>query len=238
MHGALELPALDVRHLNVRYGEHVAVADVTVCVEPGEVVALVGPNGAGKSSLLRAIMGLVPRTGRVLVHARRPGSKGVAFVSQRADVDLRFPITVEQLVGDGRRPFVSPWRRPCREDRAAVRRALSTVGLDGLERRALGELSGGQIQRAFLARALAQDADLLLLDEPLSGVDAPTAEALVDLLHGIADGGRAILLTTHDLAQVHRRFVRCLLLNRRLLADGPPTEVLDTKHLTAFLLGA
>jgi ABC-type Mn2+/Zn2+ transport system ATPase subunit len=176
--------------------------------------------------------------GRVLVHTRRPGSKGVAFVPQRAHVDLSFPITVEQLVGDGRRPFVAPWRRLRREDRAAVRRALSTVGLDGLERRALGELSGGQVQRAFIARALAQDADLLLLDEPLSGIDAPTAEALVELLHGIAATGRAIVLSTHDLAHVHRRFARCMLLNRRLLADGPPRDVLDAERLAGFLLRA
>jgi ABC-type Mn2+/Zn2+ transport system ATPase subunit len=238
LHGELDTPALEVRDLSVRYDGHTAVQQVTTHVHPGEVVALVGPNGAGKSSLLRAVMGLVPREGRVLVHARRAGSTGIAFVPQRADVDLQFPVTVEQIVADGRRPFRSTWRRQRPEDRAAVRRALSTVGLDGLERRTLGELSGGQVQRAFIARALAQDADLLLLDEPLGGIDAPTADALVDLLHTLATTGRAIVATTHDLALVHRRFARCLLLNRRLLADGAPREVLDGDRLAGFLLAA
>ena len=236
MHGELDAPALDIRDLSVRYDGHAAVQQVTTHVHPGEVVALVGPNGAGKSSLLRAVMGLVPRDGRVLLHARRPGSAGVAFVPQRADVDLQFPVTVEQIVADGRRPFRSTWRRLRDEDRAAVQRALSTVGLDGLERRTLGELSGGQAQRAFIGRALAQDADLLLLDEPLNGIDAPTADALVDLMHALAGTGRAIVATTHDLALVHRRFARCLLLNRRLLADGAPREVLDGERLAGFLL--
>jgi ABC-type Mn2+/Zn2+ transport system ATPase subunit len=238
MHGKLDRPALDVRDVSVRYDDQPAVQHVTTHVDPGEVVALVGPNGAGKSSLLHAIMGLVPSDGRVLVHTRRPGSAGIAFVPQRADIDLHFPITVEQVVADGRRPFRPPWRRLRREDRAAVQRALSTVGLDGLERRTLSELSGGQVQRAFIARALAQDADLLLLDEPLSGIDAPTADALVDLLHSLAATGRAIVASTHDLALVHRRFARCLLLNRRLLADGPPHEVLDGERLAGFLLSA
>jgi ABC-type Mn2+/Zn2+ transport system ATPase subunit len=238
MHGKLDRPTLDIRDVSVRYDDHLAVQHVTTRVDPGKVVALVGPNGAGKSSLLRAIMGLVPRDGRVLVHTRRPGSAGIAFVPQRADVDLHFPITVEQVVADGRRPFRAPWRRLRREDRATVQRALSTVGLDGLDRRTLSELSGGQVQRAFIARALAQDADLLLLDEPLSGIDAPTADALVDLLHTLAATGRAIVASTHDLALVHRRFARCLLLNGRLLADGPPGEVLDGERLAGFLLTA
>ena len=236
MHGELDTPALDIRDLSVRYDGHTAVQQVTTHIHPGEVVALVGPNGAGKSSLLRAVVGLVPREGRVNLHVRRSGSAGIAFVPQRADVDLQFPVTVEQIVGDGRRPFRPTWRRMSREDRAAVQRALSTVGLDGLERRTLGELSGGQAQRAFIARALAQDADLLLLDEPLNGIDAPTADALVDLLHTLATTGRAIVATTHDLALVHRRFARCLLLNRRLLADGAPREVLDGERLAGFLL--
>jgi ABC-type Mn2+/Zn2+ transport system ATPase subunit len=186
--------------------------------------------------LLRAVMGLVPREGQVLLHARLAGSAGIAFVPQRADVDLQFPITVEQIVADGRRPFRSAWRRLRHEDRAAVRRALSTVGLDGLERRMLGELSGGQAQRAFIARALAQEAELLLLDEPLAGIDTPTATALVDLLRALAQTGRAIILSTHDLAQVRHRFARCVALNGTVLADGAPTDVLRADRLEALFL--
>ena len=234
MHGALDEPALEVSDLGVRYGATVAVERVSLRLDPGELVALVGPNGAGKSSLLRAIMGLVGHSGTATVHTRRVGTQGVAFVPQRADVDLQFPITVEQVVADGRRPFRAPWRPLGRGDRAAVRRALSLVGLDGLERRPLSVLSGGQAQRAFVARALAQEADLLLLDEPLTGIDASTAAALIALLGGIAASGRAILLSTHDLAQVRERFTRCLVLNRRLVADGPPADVLGPEQLEAL----
>ena len=236
MHGKLDQAALDVRDLTVRYGQRVAVEAVTTHLDPGEVVALVGPNGAGKSSLMRAIMGLIPCAGEVAVHTRRPGTTAVAFVPQRADVDLQFPITVEQVVADGRRPFVGPWRRLRRQDKTAVAGALAIVGLEGLGRRPISELSGGQAQRAFIARALAQEADLLLLDEPLSGVDAPTADALVDLLHGLARGGRTILLSTHDLPQVRRRFARCVVLNGRLLADGAPHDVLRADRLEALFL--
>ena len=236
MHGRLDQPALEVCDLGVRYGPTVAVEHVSLHLDPGELVALVGPNGAGKSSLLRAVMGLVDHSGTATVHTRRAGTRGVAFVPQRADVDLQFPITVEQVVADGRRPFRAPWRRLRGEDRAAVRRALSTVGLDGLERRPLSQLSGGQTQRAFIARALAQEADLLLLDEPLAGVDAPTADALVNLLQTLASSGRSIVLSTHDLVQVRRRFTRCLLLNRRLVADGAPADVLGPDQLEALFL--
>lgn len=237
MHGRLDEAALQVRDLGVRYATGPALEDVSLHVHPGEVVALLGPNGAGKTSLLRAVMGLVAHTGSVTVHTRRPSRAGVAFVPQRADVDLQFPITVQQVVGDGRRPFVASWRRLRREDRTAVARALSTVGLDGLERRAIGELSGGQLQRAFLARALAQEADLLLLDEPLAGVDAPTAEALTDLLHSLARSGRTVVISTHDLGHVLRRYARCVILNRTLLADGPPAEVLRAEELERSFLG-
>lgn len=236
MHGELDQAALEVRDLSVRYGQTVALSDVSMHLDPGEVVALVGPNGAGKSSLLRAVMGLVAHDGQVTIHTRGAGTTAVAFVPQRADVDLQFPITVRQVVADGRRPFLAPWRRQGNVDRAAISGALAIVGLDGFERRPLCKLSGGQVQRTFIARALAQEADLLLLDEPLSGVDVPTSDGLIDLLHQLADDGRAILLSTHDLPQVRHRFARCLVLNGRLLADGPPHNVLRAEQLEELFL--
>ncbi len=238
MHGRLDQPTLDVRELGVRYGTVAALRAVSLHVHPGEVVALLGPNGAGKTSLLRAVMGLVPHSGTVTVHTTRPGRTGVAFVPQRADVDLQFPITVEQVVCDGRRPFLAPWRPRRHADRTAVARALSTVGLDGLEQRGIGELSGGQLQRAFLARALAQEADVLLLDEPLAGVDALTAASLTELLHALAGAGRTVVLSTHDLAHVRDRYARCVILNRTLVADGAPSEVLRAEQLERSFLGA
>jgi ABC-type Mn2+/Zn2+ transport system ATPase subunit len=224
VHGVAGERALDARGVSVRYGAAVAVEDVSLAVEPGELVALVGPNGAGKSSLLRALLGLVPHAGEVVVHGH--SATAAAFVPQRQAVDLDFPITVGQLVAAGRRPFRRLGRRAGRADRQAVARALARVGLDGLVRRPLGALSGGQAQRAFLARALAQEADVLLLDEPLASVDAATAEALVALFARLAADGAALVVTTHDLALVRERFVRCVALQRRVVGDGPPARVL------------
>jgi ABC-type Mn2+/Zn2+ transport system ATPase subunit len=213
---------LTARGVGVRYGSTVALEGVSVSLDPGELVALVGPNGAGKSSLLRAVLGLVPCTGEVVLG-------DVAFVPQRQDVDLDFPITVEQVVAAGRRPF-RRWR-PRREDRQAVARALARVGLDGLERRGLGSLSGGQAQRVFIARALAQEAGVLLLDEPLTGVDAATTQSLLELFARLAGDGAALLVSTHDLELVRRAFARCIALNRRVVGDGDPGDVLGPAGL-------
>lgn len=227
------MSALEVHGLGVRYGAVQALRDVDVAVARGELVALVGPNGAGKTSLLRAVLGLVPHTGRVAVRARR-----AALVPQRHDVDLGFPITVDQVVLAGRRPFRRLWARPGTDDRRAARRALARVGLDGFERRALGELSGGQLQRAFLARALAQEAEVLLLDEPLAGVDTGTAGALVDLFERLARDGTALLASTHDLALARRRFERCVALHGRVVGDGHPDEVLSPAGLERLFVHA
>jgi len=237
VHGQLGEPALTIEGLGVRYGAVVALEDVSCSVAEGELVALVGPNGAGKSTLLRAVLGLVPYDGAIAIHRHDGGALGraaVAYVPQRLDVELDFPITVEQVVLDGRRPFRRFGRPPTTADRQAVVRAVARVGLDGLESRPIGALSGGQLQRALLARALAQQAGLLLLDEPLAGVDAPTADALIDLLQRLASDGTAIVVCTHDLALVRTRFERAIGLNRRLIADGDPGAMLEGNALEHF----
>lgn len=229
-------PVLDVADLTVRYGETVALRDVSLRIDPGEIVALVGPNGAGKSTLLRAVMGLVRHDGTVAIHTARPRRTAVAFVPQHADVDLGFPITVEQVVSDGRRPFTGPWRPLRRGDRRAIAEAIGTVGLGGFERRPIGALSGGQLQRTFIGRALAMEAELMLLDEPLTGVDEPAGVALMDLLHMLAGRGHTIVVSTHDLSQVRERFARCIVLNRRVFADSAPVEALRAEHVEAVFL--
>jgi ABC-type Mn2+/Zn2+ transport system ATPase subunit len=234
MHDGVGHPAVAAHGLGVAYGERPALREVTFTVEPGELVALVGPNGAGKTTLLRSLMGLVPRTGTVVVHGRRP--RAAAFVAQRSETDLDFPATVLQLVLTGRRALRGPLRRPGRADGQAARRALARVGIDGLEQRGLREVSGGQLQRALLARALVQEADVLLLDEPLTGLDPPTTESICDLLERLAHEGRTIIASTHDLPLVRTRFARCLAVNGRLVADGPPREVLSPEGLEALLL--
>lgn len=241
MHGVGGEPALQAHGLGVTYGASPAVEDATFSLDPGEVVALVGPNGAGKSTLLRALVGLQPRArGDVVLHGRHCADRGdrarCAYVPQRQDVDLHFPITVSQVVLQGRRPFRRRSRRTGRADHQAALRALSRVGLESRGASRLDELSGGQVQRVFIARALAQEADVLLLDEPLTGVDTAMTESLCDLLDGLAGEGAAVLMSTHDLTLVRRRFSRCLALNVRLAGDGPPESVLGPGGLEALFL--
>jgi len=238
MHGLGDEPAVQATGVGVRYGSTVALEDVALTIDAGELVALVGPNGAGKSSLLRALLGLVAHDGQVVLHGHACGRQrrtNVAFVPQRQHVDLGFPITVGQLAATGRRPFVGLGRRARPADRHAVARALARVGLDGLERRPIGTLSGGQLQRAFLARALAQEADVLLLDEPLAGLDAAAGDALVSLLEELCAAGAAALVAVHDLALVRARFARVVALQRTVVGDGPPAGVLGPAGLERML---
>lgn len=232
-------PALSVEALGVSYDGVPVLRDVTFAVEAGELIAVIGPNGAGKSTLFKAIIGAVAYTGNVEVdglhcHHRRQRT-AVAYIPQRADLDLDFPVTVEQLVLSGRRRFLRFGRRATALDRDIARSCMASVGVDGFAGRPLGSLSGGQTQRVFLARALAQEAGVLLLDESLSGVDQPRAEELVDLFAALCrQRGTALLVATHDLELTRRRFGRCLAVNRRLVVDGDPAAVLDSAAIESM----
>ncbi len=227
-------PALQWQGVSVRYrGSGVAVTGVDLAIEPGEFVAMVGPNGAGKTSLLRAAVGLVPREGQIVVHGHAPYD--VAYVPQRRDVEHDFPITVEQVVMQGRRRFQRMGRRRRSDDARVIRWAIDVVELAGLERRPLAALSGGQLQRVMIARALAQEASVMLLDEPCSGVDADTVQSLMALFRARAAQGTALVLVTHDLPLVREQFARCVLIDGRLVADGPPSEVLGSERLERAL---
>ncbi|MFM7253811.1 MAG: metal ABC transporter ATP-binding protein, partial [Ilumatobacteraceae bacterium] len=228
-------PVLEVERLGVRYGERQALGDVTFAVGRGELLAVVGPNGAGKSSMFKAICGLVNHDGIVEVNGvhchHRTDRMDIAYIPQRSDHDLAFPITVIELVLAGRRRFRRWWQPPSADDRAAALDALRRVRLADAGDRPLGELSGGQLQRAFLARALAQEASVVLLDEALGGVDQPTTEELFDLFRTLAADGTTLLVSTHDLALARRRFDRCLAVNGTLRADGDPADVLSVDTL-------
>ncbi|MBM3675668.1 MAG: metal ABC transporter ATP-binding protein [Actinobacteria bacterium] len=229
--------ALRLEDVGVRYGGFTALTGVSCSIGSGELVAVVGPNGAGKSTLFRAVAGLVPHSGTVafggeICHHRR-GRMHAAFIPQRSDVNLDFPIRVAEVVMLGRRRFLRLGQRPRRIDRDAVSLALEQVNLADRRDRPLGSLSGGQIQRVFLARALAQEADVLLLDESLSGVDRPSTESLVTLFEELAAAGTTLLVSTHDLALARGRFARCLAINGRLVADGPPRACLSDRELEA-----
>jgi len=224
---------LTVDGLTVVYGKHAVLQDISFSLEHGVRVAVVGPNGAGKSTLLRAIAGLVkPSTGSV----KRPtGSQGqsadIALLPQRAQVDWSFPATVFDVVMMGRTAKLGLFRRPGPKDRERVSRALKLVGLDDLADRPLAELSGGQQQRMFIARAVVQEARLLLMDEPFVGLDAPARDVVQQIIDVLGSRGIAIMIATHDLTQARERSDFVILLNRWLYALGAPDEVLTRKPL-------
>lgn len=223
-------PLLRLSDVGVRYGDRVALAGVSFSLQPGELVALIGPNGAGKSTLLKAVVGLVPHSGFVSVQGHechhRPDRLDLAYVAQHSAVDRLFPITVDEVVRSGRRRFGRWWRRDSAADIEAARAALERVGLGDRGAARLSELSGGQVQRVFVARALAQEAKVVLLDEAMAGVDRPTTLTLLDMLHQVTASGAAVVVAMHDLALARRHFDRCLAVNGTLVADGPPEEVL------------
>ncbi len=228
--------ALAVTGLTVRYGEVLALDGVDLVVEEGEACGLVGVNGSGKSTLFKAAVGLVrPVAGAVSVlggsadAARRAGL--VAYVSQADEIDRDFPVSVADVVLTGRYHRMGPLRRPSPRDRAAVAEALDRVGLADLAGRQVGRLSGGQRQRVLLARALAQEAQLLLLDEPFTGVDAVSEAAVTAVLRDLVAGGCSLVVSTHDLSMLPALCARSVLLHRRVLAHGPTAEVLTPENL-------
>ncbi|MDD9207128.1 metal ABC transporter ATP-binding protein [Georgenia sp. 10Sc9-8] len=228
--------ALEVTDLSVRYGDVRALQDVGFRLRTGRVTGLVGMNGSGKSTLFRSVMGLVrPVSGQVRIlgtgpgHARRAGLVG--YVPQEEDVDWTFPVSVRDVVMMGRYGRLGPTRRPRRADREAVTAALERVGLADLAGRRIGALSGGQRKRAFVARCLAQDARLMLLDEPLAGVDTTSATTITGLLRELAADGRTVLVSTHDLRSLPAMCDDALLLQRRVLLHAAPEEVLEPHNL-------
>ena len=220
---------LVIENLSVSYRRVLALDNVSLATSCGNRVALIGPNGAGKSTLLKAIAGLVPRdagTIRWRGTAVRKWSREFAYLPQREEVDWSFPITVRGLVEMGRYPQTGWWRKFSAEDTAAVDRALESLALLDLQDRQIRELSGGQQQRAFLARALAQEAHVLLLDEPFTGLDRNASHLLGDLLAKLAHEGRLVIASHHDLNTVPKLFDEALVLATHTLAFGPVTEIL------------
>lgn len=233
--------ALTFEDMSVRYGIVTVVDGVTADVPLGAMTAIVGPNGAGKSTLLKAALGIVPKAegdakffGTSLDKARAK----VAYMPQRASVDWDFPIRVIDVVLMGMQRELGLLRAVRADDRAWAMECLARVELTDFAKRQIGALSGGQQQRVFLARALAQRAQLYLLDEPFAGVDAKTEAAIVTVLQSLRDEGAAVVAVHHDLASVPQWFDRVLLLNRRLIAVGPVDEVFTPERLRETYGGA
>jgi manganese/iron transport system ATP-binding protein len=237
-------PSLHVAGLSVTYPNgNLALDHVSFDLGPGTICGLVGINGSGKSTLFKSIMGLVtPRTGTVRI-AGLPVAQAlrrtlVAYVPQSEEVDWSFPVLVEDVVMMGRYGAMGLLRRPSREDHRKVDAALERVGLSALRHRQIGELSGGQKKRVFLARALAQDGQLILLDEPFTGVDVKTEAAIVDLLRELRTEGRLMLVSTHNLGSVPDYCDHVVLLLKSVVASGPTAATFTEANLQRAFGGA
>ncbi len=215
---------IDVRDVSVAYHRTTAIEAINVAFPAHAVTGIIGPNGAGKTTLLHTIMGMLPhQRGTIALFGTtiRRARRRVAYVPQREAVDWQFPVTVRDVVLMGRYAAMGYGRRPSAADETCVHDALAQVGMLPFIARQIGTLSGGQQQRVFLARALAQEADLLILDEPFAGIDAASQETIFHLLAAFRDGGKTVLLSTHDLTSIRSHCDYVLCLNRSVIAFGP-----------------
>ena len=225
---------LVVENVSVNYHQTLALENISLATSCGNSVALVGPNGAGKSTLLKAIAGLIRRTSGSILWRNEPvgrWSREFAYLPQSEEVNWDFPITVRGMVEMGRYPHLGPWKRYSKHDDEVVEHAIELMRLENLQNRQIRELSGGQQQRAFLARSLAQEAHVLLLDEPFTGLDRDHSAQLADLLRNITKEGRLVIASHHDLNTAADIFDHTLLINRRFIAYGPTRETLSKENL-------
>lgn len=232
--------AIQVSNLTVSYGPKPALLDVSLSIEPGLLIGVIGPNGAGKSTFIKAILGFVKRDmGSVTIQgiAAEKAKGRVAYVPQRGAVDWDFPIRVKEVAMMGRYGHVPWYRDPSEQDWQIVDEALDMVRMSEFKNRQIGQLSGGQQQRVFMARALAQGAEILLLDEPFAGVDAATERAILDVLENAKASGRTLVVVHHDLATAGEYFDRLILIKQRLYAYGPPAAVLQEDLLSQVYEG-
>lgn len=225
---------LEVRHLAVNYRGVSAVADVSFRLEPGQIVGVIGPNGAGKSTMVKAILGLIPcesgvvkfRNGSLKQHLAQ-----IAYVPQKSQIDWDYPIAVLNVVMMARTRHTGWFRSHSRQSQEIVRASLERVGMWELRKRQIGELSGGQQQRVFLARSLAQQAELFFFDEPFVGVDKKTEAILFEVFNELKYQNKTLMVIGHSLGETSRRYDRFLLLNKTIIADGDNSEVINPKNI-------
>jgi manganese/iron transport system ATP-binding protein len=230
-----DAPILQASNLTVRYNGRAALEDVSFRLVRGERVAVAGPNGAGKSTLFKVVAGvLTPSAGEIQVAGHEPGGHiCIAYVPQRSEVDWNFPVTVADVVMMGRIGKMGLLRHAGRRDWDFVSQCLDVVGLSEMTHRQIGELSGGQQQRMFIARALAQEAELMLMDEPLTGLDVPSQEGIFHILDELRSRKVTLMVATHDLNMAAKRFDRVMLLNRKMFGFGQADEVFAPQNLQA-----
>lgn len=234
MNDVSQTAPLKVRGLTVSYGATPAVFSADITVQPGAMTAIIGPNGAGKSTLLKAVLGIIPRlSGQVEVYGESFDSQRarVAYVPQRASVDWDFPTRVIDVVLMGLYRELGLLRRLRKAHLDTAMACLDRVGMTDFADRQIGQLSGGQQQRVFLARALAQSADLYLLDEPFAGVDAATEKAIIAVLKGLRHEGKTVVAVHHDLSTVPEYFDHVFMINTRKIAEGSVAEAFTAQNL-------
>ncbi len=224
--------ALQIEHLTVNYGERTVLWDISCSIPPGKLVGVIGPNGSGKSTLLKACAGVIPIiSGKIEIFGRRKNSARCVYVPQRESVDWNFPISALELVMMGRYGALGPLKWPRSADKKAALQALEDVGMAQFADRQIGLLSGGQQQRLFIARALLQEGDLYLFDEPFAAVDVTTEKVLIKLFHKLKKQKKSVLVVHHALSTVQEYFDWALLLNTCLIAAGPVKEVMTAANL-------
>jgi manganese/iron transport system ATP-binding protein len=231
----VDAPILRAENLTARYESGTALEDVSFELKTGERLAIVGPNGAGKSTLLKIIAGVsTPTNGQVNIFGNDPGGHiCIAYVPQRSQVDWNFPVTVADVVMMGRVSQLGLFRNPKTRDWELVNRALEIVRMTHLAKRQISQLSGGQQQRMFIARSLAQEAELMLMDEPLTGLDINSQEEVFHILDELKSQHVTVLISLHDLKMAAQRFDQVMLLNKKMLGIGIPERVLTPKNLVA-----
>jgi manganese/iron transport system ATP-binding protein len=225
---------LEIQQLAVNYRGVKALQQIDFRINPGELVGLIGPNGAGKSTLLKAMLGLVPTANGTVKYCNCPlcqHLERVAYVPQRSQIDWDYPITVWNVVMMARTRQLGWFRRPGAAAKAIVNQALDRVGMFDLKDRRIGDLSGGQQQRVFLARALAQQADLFLFDEPFTGIDKKTEAVMLEVFDELRTAGKILLISTHEWGRSLSQLDRILLINQCLIADGSPEQVMTPSNL-------
>jgi ABC-type Mn2+/Zn2+ transport system ATPase subunit len=235
-------PAIKVENLHVSYHGNDAIQNVSFEISPGNLVGVIGPNGAGKSTLLKAILYLIPRDkGNVQINGERINQmrKHIAYVPQRSNIDWDFPITVLETVLLGTYPNLGFLKRPKKKEKELAYKCLEKVGMEQFKDRQIGELSGGQQQRIFVARALAQQADIFFLDEPFVGIDVSSEQTIIKILKELRDTGKTVLVVHHDLSKATEYFDELILLNKYLVDYGEvqkvfQSDVLSKAYHTAF----
>jgi ABC-type Mn2+/Zn2+ transport system ATPase subunit len=227
-------PTISVKGLSVSYDRKRVLTNIYLDIEPGLIYGLIGPNGAGKSTLFKSILGLIEtNSGKISIEGKpiEKERKRVVYVPQRNGVDWTFPATVYDIVLMGRYPHKKIFQRMDAHDHDVAMQAMEDLGIGNLKERQIGELSGGQQQRVFLARAMAQEAEVFLLDEPFVGVDVTTEEQIIKSLKRLASEGKTLLVVHHDLATVKDYFDKVILLNQRMIAYGDTENTFTEENI-------